>query len=195
MSLRIRWVHGTIVPVLAALVVLTACEGIKEELGLTKKSPDEFTVVSKAPLALPPDYSLRPPRPGAVRPQEIQPGRVARSALTGNDGSQPQAAPAKIASLDPSIGENALLREVGTSVADPNIRQVVNQESSLLAEKDNSFVDRLIFWQKTVPSGQVVDASKEAARLQGNAATGESVTSGDTPTISRRKRGILEGIF
>jgi len=31
---------------------------------------DEFAVVTKAPLIMPPDYNLRPPRPGAARPQE-----------------------------------------------------------------------------------------------------------------------------
>ena len=42
----------------------------KEALGLTKRSPDEFQVVTNAPLSMPPDYNLRPPAPGSPRPQE-----------------------------------------------------------------------------------------------------------------------------
>ena len=40
--------------------------------GLTKKSPDEFAVTTKAPLVIPPDFNLRPPMPGA---RAAQPGR------------------------------------------------------------------------------------------------------------------------
>ncbi|MGH7063561.1 MAG: DUF3035 domain-containing protein, partial [Stellaceae bacterium] len=32
--------------------------------------PDEFAVESRAPLTIPPDFDLRPPEPGAARPQE-----------------------------------------------------------------------------------------------------------------------------
>ena len=32
--------------------------------------PDEFAVESRAPLTVPPDFDLRPPEPGAPRPQE-----------------------------------------------------------------------------------------------------------------------------
>ena len=57
---------------LLALPALTAgCSNTtREALGLTKRSPDEFQVVSNAPLSMPPDYNLRPPTPGAARPQE-----------------------------------------------------------------------------------------------------------------------------
>ena len=70
--------------VLAATLplALAACEGVKQELGLTKQPPDEFAVVaSKAPLVVPPDFTLRPPRPGAPRPQEPQPAEAAKNAL------------------------------------------------------------------------------------------------------------------
>jgi hypothetical protein len=72
---------------------------------------------------------------------------------------------------------------------------VINRETTVLAEKDRSFTDRLIFWQKAQPPGTVVDPTKESQRLRDNAATGEPVTKGETPVIERRKRGILEGIF
>jgi len=44
-------------------------------------TPDEFRVVTKAPLVVPPDFSLRPPAPGKPRPQELQPESAARTAL------------------------------------------------------------------------------------------------------------------
>ena len=46
----------------AALAALAGCSGtVQEKLGLGKRAPDEFQVVRRAPLILPPDYSLRPP--------------------------------------------------------------------------------------------------------------------------------------
>ena len=46
--------------------LLAACTGtVQENLGIAKRSPDEFQVVRRAPLVLPPDYNLRPPSPGS----------------------------------------------------------------------------------------------------------------------------------
>ena len=55
--------------VVAGLMV-GACGDTRKVLGYDKVTPDEFKVVSRAPLSLPPDYGLRPPQPGAPRPQE-----------------------------------------------------------------------------------------------------------------------------
>ena len=220
--------------VLAATLplALAACEGVKQELGMTKQAPDEFAVVaSKAPLVVPPDFSLRPPRPGAPRPQEQQPAEVARNALVASaqpDGrgrtltARPDAprsqqfslpsqqfaaaapaagpivfgAPARsVAPAGPSRGERALLSEAGTDAANPEIRDIVNRESALLADADRSFADKLIFWQEPTPPGVVIDAESEAKRLRENAAVGRSPAEGETPIVVRRKRGWLEGIF
>src|SRR3546814_5174685 len=48
------------------------------------RSPDEFRVVSRAPLTLPPDYNLRPPEPGAPRPQVGTPSQQAERAVFAN---------------------------------------------------------------------------------------------------------------
>jgi len=37
---------------------------------MDRVGPDEFAVESRAPLTIPPEYDLRPPQPGAPRPQE-----------------------------------------------------------------------------------------------------------------------------
>ena len=52
----------------AVMLVLSGCgNDVRQALGMTKQSPDEFQVVAHAPLTLPPDYSLHPPQPGAPR--------------------------------------------------------------------------------------------------------------------------------
>ena len=89
----------------------------------------------------------------------------------------------------------ALLAKGGTPRSDPRIRELVDRESTAIADADRTFFDRLVFWQKTPEPGSVVDPAREAQRLRENQALGRSVSDGDTPTIRRRKKGALEGIF
>ncbi len=177
---------------LAAAVVLplavTGCSNAKRSLGLDKSSPDEFKVVTRAPLALPPDYNLRPPSPGADRPQETQPRQAARQALIGNGTAIPSGPTV-------SSGESALLARAGADAAIPDIRQVVNRETSALAEESKSFTDRLVFWREEEQFGTAVDPDAESQRLRENQAMGNPVTQGRTPSIERREQGILEGLF
>ena len=46
-----------------------------------QKGPDEFEVLSRAPLVIPPEAEMTPPRPGEPRAQEIDPGQQAFEAL------------------------------------------------------------------------------------------------------------------
>lgn len=182
-----RWVGGAALGA-ALLLILGGCTETRQALGLTKQSPDEFQVVARAPLSLPPDYNLRPPEPGAPRPQEGTARDQAESALFGPQSGQ-GAAPAG------SQGEVALLQSASAAGIDPNIRQLVDQETNQYVEENQQFVDNLIFWRDPDPYGEVVDPVAERQRLQENAALGKPVTEGDTPIIERKERGLLEGIF
>lgn len=179
---------------------LTGCDSAKDALGLNKKSPDEFVVVTKAPLVLPPEFGLRPPEPGAPRPQEV-PARDRAAAAFGGTSTDaagqitPLSRSAAAANQQRSPGEQVLLQQARASNADPDIRRKVNDEFTVLAERDRRFVDRLMFWQKAEEPGLAVDPAKEAQRLRENAATGKPTTAGSVPTIKRKERGPLEGIF
>src|SRR5690606_33999709 len=112
--------------------------------------PDEFAIATKAPLVVPPDYALRPPKPGESRPQELSPSERARQVLLGDASAAP-----------PTVGEQQLLQQAGATVADPNIRAVLDAENGGRAEKDRSFANQLMFWKFV--GGDVDDA---AAPLQ-----------------------------
>jgi hypothetical protein len=159
-------------------------------LGFDKTSPDEFKIVSRAPLSLPPDYGLRPPQPGAVRPQERTIPERALAAVTGTSVTQQ----ASVTSSSASAGETALLAHAGADRANPGIRDALERENSVLADADQTFIDRLMFWRENEDRSPVVDAQRETQRLRENAALGKP-NDGDVPTIKRRKRAILEGIF
>ena len=171
------------------------CDSTREALGLNKKSPDEFAVVTKAPLVLPPEFGLRPPQPGAPRPQEVQARDRAQAALGGTAGGGLTQQAGGPTSSPRSAGEAALLQQARATNADPDIRRKVNDEFTQLAERDQSLVNRLVFWQKPEQPGLAVDPVKETQRLRENAATGKPPTAGNVPTIKRRERGPLEGIF
>jgi hypothetical protein len=66
---------------LAGASLLPGCTDLKRSIGLEKTSPDEFAVESRAPLTMPPDFELRPPQPGAARPQEKSSGQQARQVI------------------------------------------------------------------------------------------------------------------
>jgi hypothetical protein len=178
-------------------VVLTAaaCSGISDQFSLTSEPPDEFRVVTRAPLAIPPDYILRPPEPGVARPQEGTATQQARTAVfRATDDSTPPLD--QVSSNDErTLGERALLRAAGADQANPQIRQVVANESQKLNEEDGNLYDVLVFWRDDEAPGRVVDAEAEAKRLRENAALGRPATEGQTPTIERKKKALLEGIF
>jgi hypothetical protein len=172
-------------------LALCGCDNVRSALGVEKTSPDEFSVITHAPLSMPPDYALRPPRPGTARPQDETAQALAKSAITGT----PVASTEVNAAGASDAGESKFLQQAGATNVDPNIRQQVDQETATLNAQSDSFVDRLIFWRETPPPGQVVDPAAEAKRLQENAALGKPVTTGTTPVIVRRKPALLEGIF
>ena len=176
---------------IAAAIAPAGCEQTRNILGMTKKVPDEFAVVTRAPLSMPPDYGLRPPAPGQSRPQEMAPREAARSILLKNAGTKPAAPPTGRF----TAGEAAILTRAGALNADPMIRRTVNRESTGLAQADKTFLDKIVFWQKQMPPGTVVDAEKESRRLREVQALGEAPNVGEVPIIKRKRKGMLEGIF
>ena len=178
-------------------VGLGGCENAKETIGLAKQAPDEFAVVTRAPLNIPPKFDLRPPKLGAKRPQQVTPTLKARTILLKKNRLRERAdkTNAAISSGKFSNGEIAFLQLAGALDADSSIRQIVNKESSVLAEVGDGMLRKVIFWRKDEKSGVLVDAEKEAKRLRQVAAEGEPVIKGETPVIIRKKKGLLEGIF
>jgi hypothetical protein len=179
----------------AAAMMLGGCSAIENLGGGKKISPDEFKIVSHSPLTMPPNAELRPPRPGEPRPQETSPADQAKEALSPTMAGRVQAqakAPPSGAPGDSS--ERALVAKASSSGVNPNIRSEVNRDTRVLAAKDNTFIDSLIFWQDRPPPGVILDPEKEQQRLRDSQASGKPSTA-RTPTIERRKRGLLEGIF
>lgn len=179
-------------------VALGGCSAFENLGGAKKVSPDEFKIVSHSPLTMPPNAELRPPRPGEPRPQEVTPADQAKEALSPALAARPQRNQAMTGGATQAPGrtssEQALVQRAGGTATDPNIRSRVNQDTKTINDSDKGFIDSLIFWQESPPSGVVLDPTKEQQRIRDAQAAGQPAT-GATPTIKRRQRGLLEGIF
>ncbi len=113
----------------AATALLSGCGGgnWKQAIGIEPTSPDEFAVESRAPLTIPPDFNLRPPNPGAARPQEVSAASKAQGVIvTAGPGAPGQQAA-------------GTLHYQGTNLADPNA-QIADQslEAKLLQSRDTN---------------------------------------------------------
>jgi len=122
---------------LVAAAGLAGCQSTQKALGMSKVTPDEFRIVTKAPLVVPPDYALRPPAPGEPRPQELQPESAARNALLGQREAEQR-----------TDGEKLLVAKAGAEKADPLVRYVVDDEFGGIAHKEKGFADKVMFWKK-----------------------------------------------
>ncbi len=197
---------------------LVGCSDVRDVFGTRKDPPDEFQVVARAPLALPPNFDLRPPEPGVDRPQEGSTTDMAARRILGRGaagtssaaapaglsgsgfgtsfaaGTPPQAAPTPSVGVS-STGESVLRAQLGVDQAQPDIRRVVNEETANFEYDTRYPIDRLLFWKPEAEKGIVVDPNQENRRLRQNSALGKSVTDGQTPTIERKRGGLLDGIF
>lgn len=182
---------------LAALVGLAAslagCQTISQAAGLGKDPPDEFAVVTKAPLVVPPVYKLKPPKPGAAPTNQSSPTATADVALYGN--------PQKQDGLHGhfSSGEEVLLSKAGAVGASNMIRQQIAADNHAMQTADQSFTNRLLFGlgsSSDNSGGKALNADAEAKRLRENkSGAAQSKPASDSTSIQKDSGGWLDGIF
>lgn len=91
-------------------VSLTACGGKGGRL--SGRGPDELAIARGAPLVVPPDFALAPPRPGSPRALGVDAQAAAMEALFGPGVKPPPRSPV----------EQQLLDRAGANATDPAIR-------------------------------------------------------------------------
>jgi hypothetical protein len=103
----------------AAALLLAGC-GTGGVAG--RERPDEFAVARNAPLVIPPDYALAPPRPGEPTPQATDARTQALDALFG--GTAPR-----------SASETSLLNEAGNDRVALGARSVAGDPETTVVDK------------------------------------------------------------
>jgi hypothetical protein len=165
------------VAVAIGILAMTACSGtVQERMGLSRRAPDEFQVVRRQPLVIPPDYRL--PAPGTPSPAQQQDvaSRDAQAALFGGVSGVAGARQA-----GPSEGERVLLGALPGTVQ-PNIRDVILAENTELTQLDESrFLFILDFQRRAMVASRggvdtPIDPAAEAARLEAEGISARVIT-------------------
>jgi hypothetical protein len=178
-----------ILAICAGAALVTGCHTVGDAISNAKLAPDEFRVVAKAPLVVPPDYALRPPTPGEPSPLEFSPESQARTTLLGAR-----------ASVNRSEGEMLLANRAGADKADPLIRYEVDDQYGDISHKDKSFAERVMFWRKGQPQTGIAAGAADNPNPIDPAQVQKTVAAltGDKPVIIQRapekKRFKLPGL-
>ena len=114
------------VPVLIIAATLAGCGSSNGVFNRAR--PDELAVQRAAPLVVPPDFALRPPVPGAPRPQEADSSTLALQAMFGGPSSR-------------STSESTTLDAAGAGRADVGIRSTVGDPNTVVADKGSTTRD------------------------------------------------------
>ncbi len=118
-----------------AMALAAGCAGGPSDPGINDAQQDEFRVIKKPPLTVPPDYSLRPPRAGIAQPSEVDETLRQVTAFGSTVGA------------DASPAERALVAAAGANAVNPVIRAQIDYEEAGMIRKPGSVADRIIFWR------------------------------------------------
>ena len=152
-------------------------DSARDALGMGKQSPDEFLIVERAPLSVPPDYELRPPTTGDLESQYANLRDRAEEILLG---------PGSGSETPMSDAEVVFLSDAGALNADAGIRRTIDSENGGRVVEDDRFIEDLMFWSDPDGTDIIVDPVAEAERLRRNALSGLPVTYGASPTIQKK---------
>ena len=124
-----------IVMVILLPIFLTGCGSeLAKVLGTDKLPPDEFTILTKPNLIIPPEYNLRPPAKGEVRPTPQQPSRELQALLFNNSNSAD----------DFSQSEINLMTGADVAESVPNIKEVLDSEMRDVEEVNENLKTQII---------------------------------------------------
>lgn len=176
-----------------AVLALCACSdgSLREKVGLERKPLDEFKVLSRPPLTVPPDFSLRPPSDDVSAINNSNISNEARTLLLG-DAPKPVETPGQYTA--PTTADSVFLRNAGADGVNPSVRDTIRAESGELEdESEKSTLDKL--GEPLKKSDPLVNPTGEKKRILENKEQGKDITEGDTPTTKPKGESVLDRIF
>ncbi len=195
----------------SCLCILAACGGdVRESLGLNKQAPDEFNVVSRPPLSVPPEFYLEPPTPGAPPRFEGTQESQAKALILNSEGNIEEVDASKTVdarveevqvealtlSADdlPTPQESTLLNKLKVADRDPDIRKKLYREVSEepVVREDATPLEE---WLGLADDSSVVDPAAEAERIRSNKDAGKPLNEGEVKTKENSKESVLEQLF
>ena len=150
---------------LAAVFALAGCSGFDDALGLSKTSPDEFEVVVRPPLTMPPDFNLDPVEDETAPTPSTDAVSLTGDVLAGGG-------------RDTASGFDSVF---GTERIEPGIRTKVDEET-LGIQLDKRLAIHVLFGG-TPNVGPTLSPEAEARRIRDARSEGRGLTETPTPAI------------
>ena len=141
-------------------------------LGFGQQIPDEFTVVTRKPLNVPPGFSLRPPKGGDAVAEKSS---TDVAEIIWNKEKKTTTVRG-----DLSASELDLLVQAGATETNDDVRSLLERENTALAMANRTLADKIIFGPGKL-KGAELDAEAEKRRLQENKTLGKSILEGKSP--------------
>jgi len=156
------------------ICTLSACSVNKQSLGLGRQTPDEFMVMKRQPLSIPPEYNLTPPEPGKDPLKQTKPEQQAEELLFGQTNETKE---------EFSETDESFLNEIDALNPQSDIRAVLNEEIVNDPANNKYLINDLMFWQDK-DNSVIVDNLEEAKRIKANKKRGANISDGDTPVLN-----------
>ena len=177
------------------LFSLTSCTGsdVKSTLGLKKKAPDEFMVLSRPALTVPPAFDLPEPESAATGTPKDFSSNGAKSVLFGASSAN---------KASKSKAENLFLNKAGFENAHSDIREKLDEDIRATEEptpeegNEKGFFSRL-FEPIKLDDDQdpIINPASEKERIKDAKASGEKINGADAETIQTMGESTLDRIF
>lgn len=178
------------------LVTLTACTGsdVKSTLGLKKKAPDEFMVLSRPALTVPPAFDLPEPETTSTSAPKDFSNNKAKQALFGASDAKKDS--------KKSTAENLFLNKAGFGSAQSDIRQQLEEDARALEEptpeetQEKGFFERLFEpLQLDEAPDPIVSPMAEKERIKDAKASGKKISGEDAVTVQPKAESTLDRIL
>ena len=166
------WDYQAMVPALFlfAVLMLSACSSGNGLIG-AKNAPDEFEVVIRPPLTLPPNFTLRPNDDNDAASANLANAQAGVSAI-----GQSQS----LLGTNNSANASSFEELFGTDQIIPNIRNIIDEETLGIQLDRRVPLEQIFGGQPEV--GPDLDAAAEAYRIRQAIKDGQPLT--DTPTFA-----------
>ena len=157
-------------------MMLSGCQSVRQATGAEKTPPDEFVVPTRAPLAIPSDFTLRPPQAGMAARNE--------TAESGGTSMQSTAAAASPAPAY-SDAERLLLARTSAVPANPRAGTTMTADAGPLTQ-GQALAQKLLFEDSdpAVAAAAAAKAKAEAAAAAPAAKAEAAATMANGPMIA-----------
>lgn len=183
-------ITGKVIIAIALLTTVSACStNTREALGIKRKAPDEFKVLSHAPLSVPPEFSLRPIAGDKITGKDVT--------INGKEGRAVfEKAAAEISTERTSKAENAFLQNANASNANPRIKEILKRDATFTKEEKGGLLKKLAFFRSDEKKEtSVINASAERERILKNKQDNKPSIEGKVETTSQKDDGVLTDII